>query len=129
MTPHDPQALFVAVGTQLETTGRPVGLGKAPNAAAKPYVVLEPLTESFDGALVDPSEIDLVLFHVKNVGAVMGEAQWMQHESRKVLAGFQPTVSGVDVGQVRLVASIPQGQDPDGDAFTVLDRYEVFTSV
>lgn len=126
-TVHEPKPIYVAIKTQLETTGKAVGFGQSPGGD-KPYMVLDPIDEVFNGSISDPNQIDVHQFYVRCIGDDMYEAQWMQAKARGVLNGWTPTVTGLGTTAIRLDQSINQGRDPDGPAYTALDRFELFTS-
>ncbi len=124
---HEPLPLYSAIGTRLATTGKLVGYSQSPGGD-KPYMVLDPVDELFEGSIGDPSVVDVHQFYVRCIGDTLDEAQWMQGKARGVLVGWTPTVTGLTTFPIRLDQAIGRGRDPQGTAITELDRYEIFTS-
>lgn len=130
VTIHEPRPLHAAIKTQLETTGKQIGLGKAPADPDPPYAVLYPLPDrSAEGSLSNPWQVATQMFQVTYVGDDMTEAQWMQEKARGVLLGWAPTVSGWSPGPVEMDLPNVIGQtDFDGPVFTLADRYSIYVS-
>lgn len=80
----------------------PFGWQGAPGSSQfQPYVIVYPLTQTFDGGLgCSDSDSDLS-WQVTCVGATREQCDWIRHEVNTALIGQALTVSGRSVARVR----------------------------
>lgn len=130
LLPHDK-----AVLTALESIGKPVGFGAAPDGAldgvqgrtGPDYMILFPLNASRDGSLADPwMDVDLN-YQITCVGRLAAGVRWLQDQIEAAL--LTVTIAGRAVTQV-----VPEegGQvrtdfDIEPPVYTATPRYRITT--
>jgi hypothetical protein len=130
VTVHEPRPILAAIKSRVETqTSKNVGKGKSPGGST-PYAVVFPLPDSATfGSITDNWQVARQLFQITFVGADMDEAQWLQEKTRTALLGWQPSVSGWDIGPVEMDSpNLSGGTDFDGPVFTIADRFSIYVS-
>lgn len=89
----------------LETTGKPVGDGVAPDGAAPPYTVLYDIPGgSIDGTMGDPDADAIWAYQVTSIGATADQARWMADKNTVALSGgteLDPVVLAVTGRRVK----------------------------
>jgi hypothetical protein len=134
-TAHNPQTFYGAVASRLSSqTSKNIGRAEAPSDRTLPYAVVYPLNEADDpdvnGTLSDAHETTVFEWQVTSVGGTAEQAEWMQHQVRSALLGWEPTVAGVSFGKVERSGGQGTRRD-DGTQpaqFFAVDTFTVFAN-
>ncbi len=130
LLPHD-----LAVKSQLETIGKPVGFGAAPPGALEgvqertgpDYMILYPLNTEREGSLGDPyTDVDLI-YQVTCVGRLPEGVRWLVDR-------IEPALLAVEIPDRSLLQVIPEDagktqsdDDVQPPVYMATPRYRIVT--